>query len=116
MTNIITGPWTTPPARKPWRRMTKSERAAFKAWEDWLCRDVLCELSRRGRERTGLTFGEAGSFGVLQDAEFFGREGLKTVAMGAPLKAPPPLPTIWPEDFNLDIARAALTNLGEAAA
>lgn len=117
MQNVITGPWTTPPVRKSWKRMSRHERRAFDQWLNWLIDDVLCVLSRLGRERSGASFGQQGSFGLISDAHYFCEEGLKEAERLRlnMYKIMPPLPDVWPDYFNLNMARGAIDSLSSAA-
>lgn len=94
------------------RRMTRVEREAFRAWEGWFV-DLLVRLREEGTRVTGISPFEGGTLDltVLQVASAAGLKSfeLDRVNLMADM---PPIPTVWPEDYNLDFAREVIANLG----
>lgn len=113
--NVIPGPWGAFVRRKPRRRMTRAERQAFDAFQRWLS-GTLAFLSRTGREfrqEANTALGKDGDVNTVDLHDFLAQAksdislGL-TVARARKIDlaaSRPPLPGVWPENFNVEFAR-----------
>lgn len=112
MQNVITGPWTTPPVRKPEAAMTSAERTTFRAWENWLV-STLVTVRRAGSEK--LCWGVPTSTAETLLESQFARAGAAAAAqeMAAELaRSMPPVPKVWPDAYSLEFARDAMAAVG----
>lgn len=114
--NVIPGPWGGFVHRKPKRRMTRAERQAFDAFENWLS-GTLAFLSRTGREfrleAKTTALGKDGEENTV-DLQDFLAQAKSDISLGLTVArarkvdlaaSRPPLPEVWPENFNVEFAR-----------
>lgn len=112
MQNVITGPWTTPPVRKPEAAMTSAERAIFRAWLNWLV-NTLVTVRRAGSERLGWGVPTSTAETLLESQFVRAAAAAAAQEMAAELaQSMPPVPKVWPDAYSLEFARDAMAALG----